>query len=138
MAVARDRLLIATDLSHERERNRSQKEPLSDDDNEGPPRKASKQNPSTRFRGGFKSHHMLTFPSTANKKYPHRACRECLIDKKKKTPDTTAKSVVFLSVVYLVLENTIRKTKLNKSDFIYYLLVLPTSHKCSECKEKIE
>ena len=120
MAVARDRLLIATNLSHERKRNRSQDEPLSDDDNEGPPRKTPKQNPSMRFRGGFKSHHMLTFPSTANKKYPQRACRVCLMDKKK-TPDTTAKSVVFLSVVYLVLKNTIRKTKLNKSAFIYYL-----------------
>ena len=70
MAIARDRLLIATDLSHERKRNHSQEEPLSDDDDEGPPRKASKQNSSTQFCGGFKSHHMLTFPSTANKKYP--------------------------------------------------------------------
>lgn len=149
MAVARDRLLIATDLSHERKMNRSlpyccwklpvseillswwlnyrlfcylmeisvhncyilyksksstgsknnhqfckdlvrqlcqqtQEEPLSDDDDEGPPRKAPKQNPPMRFRGGFKSHHMLTFPSTANKKYPQRACRVCLMDKKRK------------------------------------------------------
>ena len=55
-----------------------------------------------------------------------------------KTPYATVKSMVFLSVVYLVLENTIRKTKLNKRAFIYYLVVLPASRKCSECKEKIE
>ena len=60
------------------------------------------------------------------------------MDKKKKTPYTTAKSVMFLPVAYLVLENIIQKTKLNKSAFVYYLLVLPASYKCSECKEKIE
>ena len=62
----------------------TQEEPLSDDDDEGPRGKAPKQNPPMRFCGGFKSHHMLTFSSTANKKYPQRACRVCLIDKKRK------------------------------------------------------
>ena len=64
----------------------TQEESLSDDDDddEGPPRKAPKQNPPNRLRGGFKSHHMLTFPATANKKYPQRACRVCLMEKKKK------------------------------------------------------
>ena len=57
---------------------------------------------------------------------------------KKKTPDTIAKSVVFLYIVYLVSENTIRKTKLNKSAFIYKLLVLPASLKFSKYYKKIE
>ena len=62
----------------------TQEELLSDDNDEGPSRKAPKQNPLMRFRGRVKSHHMLTFRPTATKKYPQRAGRVCLMDKKRK------------------------------------------------------
>ena len=43
--------------------------------------------------------------SKANNKIRTRACRVCLMGHKRKTPDISAKSVVFLFIVYLVLEN---------------------------------
>ena len=59
-------------------------EELSSDNDEGPPRKAPKHDPQERLRGGFNSHHMATFPPTASKKYPQRACRVCLKGGKRK------------------------------------------------------
>ena len=59
-------------------------EELYSDNNEGPPRKAPKLDPPECLRGGFNSHHMVTFPSTASKKYPQRACRVCLMGSKRK------------------------------------------------------
>ena len=137
MAVARDRLLIATDLSHERKRNHSQEEPLSDDDDEGPPRKASKQNSSTQFCGGFKSHHMLTFPSTANKKYPQSL--QGVSDGQKKRHQILLQRV-WCSSLLCTLFWKILFEKLNWIKVLSYIiyLVLLASHKCSECKEKIE
>ena len=94
-------------------------EELYSDNNEGPPRKAPKLDPPERLHGGFNSHHMVTFPSTASKN-THKELAGCVLwEVKGKTPDITVKSVVFLSVVCLVLENIIRKNKLNKFAFMY-------------------
>ena len=46
-------------------------------DDEAPPPKVPRHDPISRFRGGFKSHHIKSFPPSDGKKYPQRRCRFC-------------------------------------------------------------
>ena len=46
-------------------------------DDEAPPPKAPRHDPPSRLFGGFKAHHINSFPATDGKKYPQRKCRLC-------------------------------------------------------------
>ena len=54
----------------------SEQEKSSYDDDASPP-KTPRINPISRLHGGFKAHHISTFPPTECKKYPQRMCRLC-------------------------------------------------------------
>ena len=62
-------------LCHEPEQNAYSS--ISSDD-EAPPPKAPRHDPISQFHGGFKSHHIKSFPPSDGKKYLQRRCRFCI------------------------------------------------------------
>ena len=77
------------------------------DEDTVPPPKSSKYDSANRLRGGFKFHHMLTYPATAKK----NVLRELVDGAEKtevaKTQDCTAKNAMCLYACFLASTTTI-------------------------------